>query len=1390
MRPPPISTTSTSSFADQMLMQQQAQQENCSPSSQPSQQLHSSLSSLSPTSATIPWQYYWKRPEYWETPEVLQPFSSDTAGRSSIVVVDHAAAAVANNNILEERDNDSNNSKTSQHHSMVEETAADPPRLYLTVTLVGLRSTNNLDSSCVADRVVLALTDATTQHTLQSRTLKWPNAEERADESGSGGIDSAIALPFAHREVISCAGGGAAAGPLLQTLGVLFNKPDLVVAGAAAAEEESFRSSMNANRNNNNANWANDTDGASHDVGDDETRSRPQQPTPRFHQRRRRKGLVAAALLRLADPSPTTAQHNALEVLNFLSLSVRPPFDSPQKGSSQQQPQKLNDASSGTLVLVLLTSTGQVHVYENPLGLLQDDAASHTDNTTINHNTMEDAMTHFVFGSDLVATLQSHILPLSQPSQSLQVTLPTITSTTGAWDPTMERNTVLFLEPGSGPWIAQTIVPLSNRSNIQGMAVITNNAFTGAVTLVRTSSWTEQRTLFLPSPVRKAQGVEWGGKLSLLVLVLEDDGVVAIALAAASLVAGPVTTSSSVAHNASSTEKLKSLGQPKEPSNAASPPTTSSGAAPLISIAKYQILLVQVPILSSHNDVSILQPNTDDENSNPCCVVSSQYQQSQYVWTAVDTTTVKPDAFFYYNAGNNPTTMVVIQTQLERQARLSSAQTAIVGKGYGVASTAEGLYYVGWEGQPNQKVHELASTPLAEHARLAVVTAPPDSVIVSAVDPTAETADDDTQLVHTALETIRGRSNKQPGQSLLDTARDLHVPLAANPYNCSLPAVSCVAQTGRLGWLSLRKAPSPAPLLSVVAWLLEERKDSWTAAVLTLQQLGALDSLQHEFSDESYFPEPSAAVMEGLYHDAASEQARSMVADYAVTSLIEGQYSYVLEEFLQRDKSYHPGQASLQLASASARVVEGSSTTSTDGADLWPIRCMLTVGKSREYLPTTLQLLNATLPRQLRDGSSVCTSLVSWIVSAGALELLLDVMDEEPPRRRYWNSLDPNTQRKLAVLQIQDAYPLLKDGEVRQWCLDEVSECLTAEKRSDSVQLLQSDWLESLIRACLHNAGCNTDLLQVTTERNDENDDVNITREGLLPSPGSGGLDFSMVIPALLVLEMRKWNLNHLHSTRNLLNASCYLAGRRNVEDSQYFLNTSLLMQQCTIANDVEAGANLIGGKSGLVLECCHVLMIRLGLSMEEAENYISSDYTELLVDDREAREAFSVSPSHQRLLRLLQEHVVSIRTYGEFETTHVRGRVDPVFAASLCLKTWWSISLDNLSEASTWITDWLEQALKLKDGQPSPYRLACAALARALLWPETKDGPDEDILASKLGIRTIFLIQLSESCCGLVESIPPYAAEHGCTPYSVQSKGTDLNESFVTASGGSFHES
>jgi len=268
-----------------------------------------------------------------------------------------------------------------------------------------------------------------------------------------------------------------------------------------------------------------------------------------------------------------------------------------------------------------------------------------------------------------------------------------------------------------------------------------------------------------------------------------------------------------------------------------------------------------------------------------------------------------------------------------------------------------------------------------------------------------------------------------------------------------------------------------------------------------------------------------------------------------------------------------------------------------------------------------------------------------------------------------------------------------------------------------------------------------------------------------MPAPATGGLDFGLLIPALLVLDHRysDWHADSKTPTRTVLNAACYLAGRRSVDEPRFALNGSTLMRQCTLVGDIEAGAHLIGGKNGLVLESCHIMINAVEIDMEHAERYLlSGTLTRDTPSKATESQGFVIRDCHRRILWLIEEHVLKVRTYGEFDSAQTRGKIDPVVAATICFRTWWVVTRQrHLVEATKWLTAWLRKKLSLSEKTAtSPHRLVCAALVRALIWPNQKGGGMEAILAFQLQLESSFVVQLSQSCCGLVEALPDYVSE------------------------------
>jgi hypothetical protein len=465
-----------------------------------------------------------------------------------------------------------------------------------------------------------------------------------------------------------------------------------------------------------------------------------------------------------------------------------------------------------------------------------------------------------------------------------------------------------------------------------------------------------------------------------------------------------------------------------------------------------------------------------------------------------------------------------------------------------------------------------------------------------------------------------------------------------------------------------------------------------------------------------------------------------------------------------------------------------------------------------------LNLLNTNIPDELRcrprptsgdialsaPDLEVTTALVTMIVSKGStcVDLLLD-LPNDTGSLTFWASLDHVAQQALALICIDGRYPMLFHEEIREWTRRQLQGGMDKDNPVGPSSL-RTEWLQEVVPACLLNAGCNlSDFVfepssATMIPSNSENsadwsnfelhgDDglyqlklqITETRVALEPSPGSSGLDFDILISALLLLESRHaaWNENEDRcvSTQGLLDAACHLAGRprSKTETTRFSLDPATLMEQCTRYENVRAGANLIGGKNGFVLSCCHVLMMVLQIPVEKAELFFLEDKIDssLVVPKEESSldppRDFQLTDSHRHLLWLLDECVLSVRTFGDFEVgLNPQGRVDPVFAARSIFRAWLCLTVSCRQSASHWISEWLRTRLGLPKQGSSVHRLACAAMVRALLWP----GSDEneipsvgDMADQRLGhlleMDAYFLIELAQASCGLVESIPPPVA-------------------------------
>ncbi|KAL3939603.1 MAG: hypothetical protein SGBAC_005697 [Bacillariaceae sp.] len=578
--------------------------------------------------------------------------------------------------------------------------------------------------------------------------------------------------------------------------------------------------------------------------------------------------------------------------------------------------------------------------------------------------------------------------------------------------------------------------------------------------------------------------------------------------------------------------------------------------------------------------------------------------------------------------------------------------------------------------------------------------------------------------------------------------------------------------------------------------LRSDRGDYFTASSIALNLLQDVETLYHLWRTADKIDSmEEQSKLEGLLdgiepieevedENGTPSPAKVQLADMTVGCLAKGGLgmSSTLEKFLRENKLYDPSRACLMLVSTTAKALsdhyEGTATSTSVEELLWPVRSLLEAGVARDCLPTALLLLNSTIPDELRGREQesgvamidVTSALVSAIVASdkNAPELLLN-LTEGSSKQKYWESLAHDTQLVLSLTCVNGGFPLLHLQEIRSWARERLNSCIDSAS-STEIQDLPSDWLKKLVSASLSNAGCDQEEFDIGTQNEnaagstDFEDSVNKHRLEMLkfrktftPVRDIAGVDFDLLIPCLLVLHRRgiHWSGDDCAGTQSVLDAACYVAGRHSNEQFAFAFNSSTVMKQCAMAGNVRAAANLIGGTNGFVLNCSAILIKQLGVSMKDAEAFLLDDsLSASFLESFGGKGDFQLGEAHRDLLLLLDEHILTIQTYGEFDTVHIRGRVDPVFSSRSILRAWLCISYADKTSSVDWLVEYLRKRLRMEGEEGrSPYRLPCAALCRSLFWAE--GGSTSDSLSVQMGIDITFLVQVALSCCGLVESIP-----------------------------------
>ncbi|KAL7543993.1 hypothetical protein ACHAXR_013438 [Thalassiosira sp. AJA248-18] len=632
--------------------------------------------------------------------------------------------------------------------------------------------------------------------------------------------------------------------------------------------------------------------------------------------------------------------------------------------------------------------------------------------------------------------------------------------------------------------------------------------------------------------------------------------------------------------------------------------------------------------------------------------------------------------------------------------------------------------------------------------------------------------------------------------------------------------------------------PISTPFNQVLSWLCQ-RRDYYTAASVALSLLDDADAVYElcgipKSSEEEF--SHHKGLLDGIKplgsdqssHGNISDTMTSL-ADMAVACLIKGgvSMSKTLEGFLVRNTLYSAPRACLMLVGATASVVskDGTpqhkfnkndnivdmlSTVESPSEDLiWPVRCLVKMAVVRNCLPSTILMLNATIPNELRwrapksrglaaaprPSLGLFLALVDIILESTdeATRYFLNMMDEETGLP-YWNSIDDDTKLALSLVSIRGRHVLLLEPEVRAWALCRLKQEI--ESPTDSAYnvegpFLPDGWLKEVVTGAFCNAGCDIglgfDAMLITnsTSKSEPSNNIEVAcyrqdmlrvRDLLVPQQDSGGLDFDLLIAALLILACRGHGWREQFSTQTLLDTVCDMAGRKTIGEPKFVFDGATVMRQCALAENLQAAAFLIGGKKGLVLECADLVVSNLALTVKDAEiALLLGSLAELkgtvapVYEGKPLQEEtiFEPNVSHQHLMWLLDKHVLTVQTYGEFDSSsHTTGGVNPVFAGRVCFRAWYCLTHPLiLSSSAKWLEGWLRRKLELSSGK-SPRRLACAALVRTLLWADEtegldlNDGDEEHLLAAVVEFDGRFMAELAQACCGLIQSIPPHLAE------------------------------
>ena len=660
---------------------------------------------------------------------------------------------------------------------------------------------------------------------------------------------------------------------------------------------------------------------------------------------------------------------------------------------------------------------------------------------------------------------------------------------------------------------------------------------------------------------------------------------------------------------------------------------------------------------------------------------------------------------------------------------------------------------------------------------------------------------------------------------------------------CSLRLETCATLA-----LSMRRSVMSNRLTSsysdIILWLCSQKRDYCTAAAISLSLLhdhealadldlaiaptrndpyvstnydGLLESITplglHEWNASSRRRTSESMSTAISQHDLQKQRIVIDLSNTAVSCLVNGgsKLSGALDKFLGRNDYYD------EISACRTLVLKATSTIMNLRAGdmkqlapysfnpmesqhhaLWPIQCLLRVAVTRDCMDSALEMLNKSIPDELRHRSDqignedensyrssslrLSRSIISMILaSADHAGSALMGLRESSSNKLYWESLDDETRLCLSMLHVHGRYPLLREPEVRRWAL-QILQAATGllisdtSRSTDSEVVVPSEWLREMCTGVLSNAGCDlsqtilfTPALSIEGVQSVGTDDDNMFKhlqeeeedlyDYLTAAPGCGGIDFDIIIPAFLTLEDRRvhWLGNEKVQSQTILNIVCDLAGRHSSEEPRFSFDSVAVMKQCVKMNNAQAAANLIGGHSGLILKCAHILSFESHFTMKEAEQLllgrnIAPTSRNSPNHEYSDKVHFTLTKGHKALLWLLEKHTIRVKRYGGFYAEESRGQIDPVFAARTCLQSWLYL-MPTYPASGRWLEKWLQERLNLDNARDNTSnRLPSAAVIRALLWP----ADENTVLAISLGFSLPFLVNLSQVPCGLLECIPP----------------------------------